>query len=270
MTEAEFDAAAVSNDDLHVSADDDGTVVRVTIDRPEKRNALNANVMDGLIDVLDRADSGPTRVIVISGRGDVFSAGADVTEMPIGGTAQEYRQGFTGLSSVMLALRETSAVTIAGVDGDCLAGGLGLAAACDLIVASESAAFGTPEVQIGLFPVQAMVPIMRTVPEKQGLKLLFTGERIDAAEAYDLGLVTEVHSDASYEDALNDLVSTIAKRSPVMLSMGKHAYYEQRDRGFDSALAYAREVIALMAMSEDTREGIEAFLANREPEWTGR
>ncbi len=259
---------ALSNEDLDVRVD--GAVVRAAIDRPEKRNALNEAVMGGLVDVLRAADEGPTKVVVIGSNGDVFSAGADFEELPIGGTAQEYREGFSRLSEVMLALRETGAVTVAAVDGDCLAGGLGLAAACDLVVASESAAFATPEVDVGLFPVQAMVPIMRTVPEKRGLKLLFTGERVDAAEAHEMGLVTEVHPEEAFEDGLDQLVADLASSSPVMLAMGKEAYYEQRDRDFASALSYAKEVVALMAMSEDTAEGIEAFMADRDPEWAGR
>ena len=270
MTGSDPEGPALSNDDLDVAVSDDGQVVNATIDRPDKRNALNEAVMTGLVDVLRAADEGPTKVVVVESSGDVFCAGADFEELPLGGTAQEYREGFSRLSRVMLALRETSAVTVAAVDGDCLAGGLGLAAVCDLVVASESAAFATPEVNVGLFPVQAMVPIMRTVPEKRGLKLLFTGERIDADEAHEMGLATDVHADEDFEAGVDELVADLASSSPVMLAMGKEAYYEQRDRDFASALSYAKEVVALMAMSEDTAEGIEAFMADRDPEWAGR
>lgn len=265
-----LDPDELSTDDLAVSVGDDGLVAQATIDRPEKRNALNESVMRGLLDVAAAADGSDARVLVVRGTGGIFSAGGDLTEMPIGGTAQEYREGFSGLARVMTSLRDTSALTVAAVDGPCLAGGLGLAATCEFVVASESATFGTPEVRVGLFPVQAMVPIMRTVPEKRGLKLLFTGERVDAREAHELGLVTDVHPDEEFDDGLDAFVDTLAASSPVMLSMGKEAYYEQRDREFESALAYCREVIAMMAMSEDTAEGIEAFLADRDPEWSGR
>lgn len=271
MTGADsIDSDDLSRDGLAVSASDDGLVVRATIDRPEKRNALNESVMRGLIDVAAAADESDARVVVIRGNGGIFSAGGDFTEMPIGGSAQEFREGFAGLARVLTALRDCSALTIAAVDGPCLAGGLGLAATCEFVVASESATFGTPEVRVGLFPVQAMVPIMRTVPEKRGLKLLFTGERIDAREAHDLGLVTDVHPDDEFDDGLDEFVDALAASSPVMLAMGKEAYYEQRGRDFESALAYCKEVIALMAMSEDTAEGIEAFLTDRDPEWSGR
>lgn len=271
MSGPEPDPEALSNEALAVSGSDDGLVLSATIDRPEKRNALNAAVMGGLQGVLDAADVGPTRVVVIRGAGEeVFSAGGDFTEMPIGGSADEYRESFAALSDLMETLRATDALTVAAVEGDCLAGGLGLAAACEFIVAAESAAFGTPEVRVGLFPVQAMVPITRTVPEKRGLKLLFTGERVEAREAHDLGLVTEVYPDASFDDELDAFVETLASNSPMMIRTGKEAYYEQAGRDFHNALAYAKEVIALLAMSEDTEEGIEAFLTDREPEWRGR
>jgi enoyl-CoA hydratase/carnithine racemase len=258
----------LSNEDLAVSVADDGLVVRATIDRADKRNALNENVLRGLLDVLAFADDGDARVVVIRGAGDGFSSGGDFTEMPIGGTAQAYREGFSGLSRVVERLRETAALTVAAVEGYCLAGGLGLAAACDFVVASEDATFGTPEVAVGLFPAQAMVPIMRTVHGKRGLKLLFTGERIGAAEAHEMGLVTDVYEE--FDADLDDFVDALAGNSPVMVAMGKEAYYEQSEMSFDRALAYCKEMIALMAMSEDTEEGIEAFMMDREPEWRGR
>ncbi len=269
MSEA-TDPADLGGDDLTVSVSDDDLVVRATIARPEKRNALNEAVIRGLIDVAEAADAGPTRVVVIAGEGEVFSAGGDFTEMPLGGTVQEYRENFAGLSRLMTALRNCSALTVAAVEGPCLAGGLGLAASCEFVLAGESAEFATPEVGVGLFPVQAMVPIMRTVPEKRGLELLFTGRRIDADEAHEMGLVTDVHPDHEFAETLDSFVDALAASSPVMLSMGKRAYYEQRDRDFESALEYCKEVIALMAMSEDTEEGIEAFMTDRDPEWAGR
>ena len=271
MTDGVPDPTEAATDDLAVRVRDDDLVVRATIDRPEKRNALNESVMRGLLDVAEAVDEGPARVLVIEAAGgEVFSAGGDFTEMPIGGSAQQFRETFSGLAIVMSALRETDALTVAAVEGDCLAGGLGLAAACEFIVAAESAEFATPEVGVGLFPVQAMVPIMRTVPEKRGLKLLFTGEHIDAVEAYDMGLATEVHPDDEFDAELDAFLDDLAASSPVMIGMGKEAYYQQAGLSFDEALGYAKEVIALMAMSEDTEEGIEAQLMDRKPEWAGR
>lgn len=265
-----LEGSALSNDELAVSVSDDGVVIRAVIDRPDQRNALNRTVIEGLLDVLDAADDGPTRVVVIRGAEGSFSSGGDMAEMPIGGSAQDYREGFSGLTRLIKRLQSTGALTVAAVEGYCLAGGLGLAAACEFIVASRDAEFGTPEVKVGLFPAQAMAPIMRSVHEKRGLKLLFTGDRIDAETAADMGLVTDLHGPEEFDRGLDDFVETLAANSPVMISMGKEAYYNQRDMSFDRALSYLKEVIALLAMSEDTEEGIEAFLTDREPEWRGR
>jgi enoyl-CoA hydratase/carnithine racemase len=260
------------NADLDVRESDDELVVRATIDRPDERNALNENVMQGLLDVLAAADSGPTRVVVIRGAGGTFCSGGDLKSMAanFGEGPQAYREGFSGLSNLMERMVDTGALVVAAVEGYCLAGGMGLAAACDLVLASEEATFGMPEVDIGLFPAQALVPIMRTVTEKRGLKLLFTGEHIDAASAHEMGLTTDVVPKAEFETELDDLVDDLASSSPVMIEMGKEAYYTQRDMGFGEALSYMREMIALIAMSEDTEEGINAFLMDEDPDWSGR
>ncbi|EMA45588.1 enoyl-CoA hydratase I 7 [Halococcus morrhuae DSM 1307] len=263
---------AAENTALDVNESDDGLVIRATIDRPDERNALNEAVIEGLLDVLAVADEGPARVVVIRGAGGTFCSGGDLKSMAanFGEGPQAYREGISGLSRLMGQLVETRALTVAAVEGYCLAGGMGLAAACDMLLASEAATFGTPEVDIGLFPAQALVPIMRTVSEKRGLKLLFTGEHIDAASAHEMGLTTDVVSESDFEHELDELVDDLASSSPVLIEMGKRAYYTQRDMGFDEALSYMREIIALIAMSEDTEEGINAFLMDEEPDWSDR
>ncbi|HET7325224.1 MAG TPA: enoyl-CoA hydratase-related protein [Halococcus sp.] len=260
------------NADLTVTESDDGLVIRATIDRPDERNAMNENVIQGLLDTLDMADDSSARVVVIRGAGGTFCSGGDLKSMAssIGQGSQAYREGFSGLSNLMEQMVETGALIVAAVEGYCLAGGMGLAAACDMVLATEDATFGTPEVDIGLFPAQALVPIMRTVTEKRGLKLLFTGEHIDARTAHDIGFTTDVVPEEEFEEELDRLVDDLASSSPVMIEMGKEAYYTQRDMGFGEALSYMREVIALIAMSEDTEEGINAFLMDEEPDWSGR
>jgi enoyl-CoA hydratase/carnithine racemase len=264
--------ADLGNDDLRVTGSDDGLVLRATIDRPEKRNALNDAVLDGLADVLEYADDSPTRVIVLRGAGGTFCSGGDLESMAesFGRGAQAFREEFGTLAGLMERMVDTGALVVAAVEGYCLAGGMGLAASCDVILASGDATFGTPEVDVGLLPAQAMVPIMRTVSEKQGLKLLFTGERIDAARAQEIGFTSEVVPSNDFDAELDDLVDDLAASSPVMIEMGKEAFYNQREMGFAEALSYGREIISLVAMSEETEAGIEAFLAGEEPEWRGR
>jgi len=271
-----MDSEALSNEDLAVEVSEDDLVIRATIDRPDQRNALNGNVIGGLLDVCAAAGDGPARVVVIRGAAGTFCSGGDLAgdlegmAGGGGGGSQAYREALSGLAELVEALVETEALTVAAVEGYCLAGGLGLASACEFVVADSEATFGTPEVNVGLFPAQAMAPIMRTVTEKRGLTLLFTGEFVDAEEAYDLGLVSELAPEDEFESTLDEFVDTLAANSPVMISMGKEAYYEQRDMNFGQALSYLKEMFALIAMSEDAQEGIAAFAEDRDPEWKGR
>lgn len=262
----------LSNEDLDVEVADDDLVIRATIDRPDQRNALNDNVIDGISNVLDAADDGPARVVVIRGAGETFCSGGDIKSMAgaAGQGSMAYREGFAGMKHLIEKSVDTAALTVAAVEGYCLAGGMGLAGACDVIISTDEATFGTPEVNIGLFPAQALVPIMRTVNEKQALKLLFTGEHIDAEKAHEIGFATDVVPKADFDDELDQLVDDLATPSPAMIEMGKESFYNQRDMGFEQALDYMREIVTLIAMSEDTEEGINAFLTDSEPEWKGR
>jgi enoyl-CoA hydratase/carnithine racemase len=260
----------LSNDDLAVTVSEDNLVVRATIDRPDQRNALGEQVIQGLHDVFDAADEGDQRVVVIRGAGGTFCSGGDMSEFPIGQGTQAYRENFGALAGLIEKMHATDALTVAAVEGYCLAGGLGLASACEFVLASDEAEFGTPEVEVGLFPAQAMAPIARAGSEKAVLDLLFTGKRIDAERAKEIGLVTDVVPADEFETELDDLVDTLAANSPVLIAMGKEAYYEQRDMGFGEALAYLKEMITLIAMSDETEEGINAFLTDSEPDWRGR
>ncbi len=262
----------LSNDDLAVEVANDELVIRATINRPDQRNALNDNVINGLSNVLTAANDGPARVVVIRGAGGTFCSGGDIKSMAgaVGQGSQAYRDGFKGMKQLIEEAVDTAALIVAAVEGYCLAGGMGLAAACDVIVASEDATFGTPEVDIGLFPAQALVPIMRTVNEKQALKLLFTGEHITAEKAHDIGFTTDVVPADTFEAELDSLVDDLATPSPAMIEMGKESFYNQREMGFHEALDYMREIVSLIAMSDDTEEGINAFLTDSEPDWKGR
>ena len=264
------DAATLSNDDLAVTVSDDELVVRATIDRPDQRNALGEDVMLGLHDVLEAADEGPQRVVVIRGAEGTFCSGGDMTEFPIGQGTQAYRENFGALAALVEKMQGTDALTVAAVEGYCLAGGLGLASACEFVLAGADAEFGTPEVEVGLFPAQAMAPIARAGQEKAVLDLLFTGKRIGAERAHEMGLVTRVADEGDFDEALDALVDTLAANSPVLISMGKEAYYEHREMGFGEALSYLKEIITLVAMSEETEEGINAFLMDETPDWRGR
>jgi len=262
----------IASSDLKVEQNDDLEVIYATINRPEAQNATNKRVNTGLLEVLSTADDGPTRVVVIRGAEGTFCSGGDLggmdDEEPL--SPLEKRENARQLSNILDALKSTSALTVAVVEGYCLAGGCGLAAACDFIVAEENATFGTPEVNVGLFPMQAAAPIMRAVQEKKGLDMLFTGEFLSAAEAEQIGLVTRVFGEDEFESEVEEFVATLAGNSPVMIELGKEAYYSQRDMAYDDAHSYLKEMLTLLMTSEDHEEGIAAFNEDRKPEWVGR
>lgn len=266
------DADTLGNEDIAVELSEDELVLRATIDRPDQRNALNQNVIGGLLDTFDAADDSDVRVVVIRGAEGTFCAGGDIKSMAsaIGQGSEAYRDGFVGMKRLVERAVETGALTVAAVEGYCLAGGMGLAAACDVIVASDEATFGTPEVDIGIFPAQALVPIMRTVNEKQGLKLLFTGEHIDAETAHEIGFTTDIVAAGSFDEELDDIVDDLVTPSSFMIEVGKEAFYNQREMPMSEALEYMRDTVTVLAMSEDAEEGFNAYLTDSEPDWKGR
>lgn len=265
-----LDAGEISNDDFAVSVSDDSAVLRATIDRPDKGNSMNENVIVGLNDALDAADAeDKLRVVVLRGADGKFCSGGDLSEMSqlVNASAQEYRKHMSSISEVMKKMRDTDALVIVAVEGYCLAGGMGLATSADFVVAADDATFGTPEMDSGLFPMQVMAPIMRTVHEKKGLWMLFTGEKIDAQEAERIGLLTQTYDADTFDDELDELVDTLVNSSPTAISMGKEAYYSHLDMEFEDQLAYLKEMFALLTMSDDTREGMEARMMDNDPDW---
>ncbi|SEH18157.1 Enoyl-CoA hydratase/carnithine racemase [Natronorubrum sediminis] len=262
----------LGNEDLEVTMSDDGTVVWATIDRPDVHNALSESVLTGLSEIAAATRERDIRVVVIRGADGTFCSGGDLQGMDEAEPKSmfERRAGSSGLADLLEELIDADALTVAAVEGYCLAGGCGLAAGCDFVLAAEDADFGTPEVNVGMFPMQAMSAIMPAVGEKKGLKLMFTGEHIDAETAERIGLVTDVLDADAFEDELEAYVDSLAKNSPVMISMGKEAYYTQRDMTVEQSYSYLKEMLVLLMESEDHEEGVAAFVEDREPEWGTR
>jgi enoyl-CoA hydratase/carnithine racemase len=251
-------------------------VARVTINRPERRNAMSWEVMRGLRQVLsEAAQDSEVRVVVLAGAGDeAFCAGADLGKMT---GADEPEAGILAvheargvLADVFRALWELGKPTVARVQGFALAGGFGLALACDLVVASERARFGAPEVNVGLWPYMITVPLVRSMPPKQALELMLTGRRVDAAEALRLGFVTRVVPHGELDAAVTELAETLAAKSPAVMKLGRDAFYAVWDMAAPEALAHLHAMLSLTAQTEDAAEGIAAFLEKRSPRWRGR
>jgi enoyl-CoA hydratase/carnithine racemase len=245
-------------------------VLRLVIDRPERRNALSFDVIAGLRQAIERARGDPeVRVVVVTGAGDeAFSAGADLGS--VGGGAFDAHLGRGELPALFRAMWGLGKPTIARVQGWALAGGFGLALACDLLVASERARFGTPEVGVGLWPYMVTVPMLRAMLPKRALELMLTGRVVDAVEAERLGFVTKVVPHDQLDEAVEELVAALASRSPAVLRLGLGAFYGVVDALAGQPLDYLQSMLSVTASTEDAKEGIAAFLEKRSPVWRGR
>jgi enoyl-CoA hydratase/carnithine racemase len=242
---------------------------RITLNRPEKRNALSLELMQELIAALRAVSARPeTRVIVIDGAGPAFSAGHDLSEM-IGREEAFLDELFATCTQLMQTIHELPQPVIAKVHAIATAAGCQLVAACDLAVAADTARFATPGVKIGLFCSTPMVPVSRAVGRKRAMQMLLTGEPIDAATALDWGLVNQVVPSDQLAQAVDHLVEAIATSSSYTVALGKQAFYDQVDRAESDAYEHTKVVMTENAVAADAQEGMTAFLQKRAPNWVG-
>jgi enoyl-CoA hydratase/carnithine racemase len=247
----------------------DGAAARVTLNRPEKRNALSLELIEEMIAALrDVSGHEGVRAIVIEGAGAAFSAGHDLSEM-IGRETEFLGHLFDRCTVMMQTIHELPQPVIAKVHGIATAAGCQLVAACDLAVAADDARFATPGVKIGLFCSTPMVPVSRAVGRKRAMEMLLTGEPIDAATALDWGLVNRVVPRAELEAAVVQLVGAIARSSGYTLATGKRAFYAQIDHAESDAYRHCAQVMTDNALAHDAQEGMTAFLEKRDPVWQG-
>jgi len=247
-------------------------VATLTIDREARRNALSWAVVRELRSALATAKrDDDVRVVVLTGAGTkAFCAGADLDGMAAGAGFAELHDGRGELAELFRDLYALGKPTIARVRGFALAGGFGLALACDLVVAAADAVFGTPEIGLGLWPHMITVPMLRSMAPKRALELMLTGRRVDAAEAERLGFVTRVVPVDELDDAVAELADELASRSPLTLRQGRDSFYAVWDQDVDASLRLLHPLLTLTASSEDAAEGIAAFAEKRPPEWKGR
>lgn len=246
-------------------------ITRLVLDRPERRNALSLQLMVEMLAALDTvAADDRARVLVIEGRGPVFSAGHDLAEMTDDRGAAFYEELFSTCVQLMTRVHELPQPVIAKVQGVATAAGCQLVAACDLAVASTAARFATPGVNIGLFCTTPMVPVARTIGRKRALEMLFTGEMIDAATALDWGLVNRVVAPEQLDAEVDALARRIASASAYVLAIGKRAFYAQDQLPEAAAYDIAAAVMVANAQADDANEGMRAFLEKRAPQWRNR
>jgi enoyl-CoA hydratase/carnithine racemase len=248
-------------------------VATVTINRPTRRNAMNFDVMARLRDTFERLrDDAHVRVVVVTGAGDrAFCAGADLGGIADNASPAEVHLARGALADVFRNLDRIGKPTIARVRGFALAGGFGLACACDVVIAADDAVFGTPEVDVGLWPYMITVPLLRSMPPKVVLDLMMTGRRVDATEGLRLGFVNTVVPVADLDAAVEDYCTTLLAKSPLVLRLGREAFYRTLDiADSDDALAYLHAMLSVHTTSADAAEGVAAFAEKRAPRWTGR
>ena len=247
-------------------------VARIVLNRPDVRNALSRALIAELTTALATYEVDPdAHVIVLAGAGDkAFCAGADLRGVGDRGTTLQARESFTGLANVLEAIPRMRTPVIAQVHGYALAGGCGLAVGCDLVIASDDATFGLPEIKIGLLPLLVSAPILRAAGRKRGLLMILSGEPVTAREAFEMGLVSRVVPRERLEAETTALATKLAGFSPTAIGVMKEAAATTQDMEYGKALRYLRELITLVGLSDDAKEGIAAFFEKRRPEWKGR
>ena len=247
-------------------------IATATLNRPDQRNALNGELLAALVEAMKSArDDDEVRAVVLTGAGDkVFCAGADLggfaADAPL---VQKHFASDLFLEFFRLMPR-LGKPSLCAANGHVLAGGMGLALSCDLLIAKEGARFGTPEINVGAFPYMIMAIIYRNVPRKKVKEMMLLGERIDADRAVEYGLANRVVPADGFDEAVADWAQRLAAKSPVLMRLGHDAMHRQQDLALDDGLEYLRSQLSLTFTTEDIQEGVKAFFEKREPDWKGR
>jgi len=239
-----------------------------TINREPQRNAISAEVVNLFFKYLDEAEKDPNvSVILITGAGDrAFCSGADLSGSP-GGEGQE---GFGHYANLLKKLAGYPKPVVAKVNGYCLAGGMGFMLACDIVIASDTAKFGTPEVNVGLWPMMIGAVIFRNALRKKAMEMVLLGEKLGAEQAVEMGLITRAVPQDKLEEEVNQVLQILTQKSPIGMKIGKEAFYTMADMPFEEALDFLSGKIAEVAATEDAKEGITAFIEKRKPVFTGK
>ena len=249
-----------------------GGVATVTLNRPEQRNALSTVMLGELVEAMERVrDDDDVRAVVLTGAGDkVFCAGADLGGFAADAPLVDKHFSSDRFLQFFRLMPRLGKPSLCAANGHVLAGGMGLALSCDLVIAREGTTFGTPEINVGAFPYMIMSIIYRNVPRKKVNEMMLLGERITAEQAVDYGLANKVVPAAEFDQAVDEWAARLASKSPVLMRLGHDAMYRQQDMAIDDALEFLRSQLSLTFTTEDIQEGVKAFFEKREPEWKGR
>jgi enoyl-CoA hydratase/carnithine racemase len=252
----------------HLLYEVDENVAYFTINREPQRNAISAEVVSLFFKYLDEAETDPNvRAILITGAGDrAFCSGADLSGSPGG----ERQDGFGHYANLLKRIAGYPKPIVARVNGYCLAGGMGFMLACDIVIASDTAKFGTPEVNVGLWPMMIGAVIFRNAMRKKAMEMVLLGEKLNADQAVEMGLITRAVPRDMLDKEVEEVLKSLTSKSPIGMKIGKEAFYSMADMPFEKALDFLSGKIAEVAATEDAREGITAFVEKRKPVFKGK
>jgi enoyl-CoA hydratase/carnithine racemase len=258
----------------HILVDTEDHVATITLNRPSKHNALTGDMMEDFVSICHELNNTPNvHVLLVTGAGEKsFCSGAD-----LGGMSENnelhilaYKEHVSKYKNCLLAIHQLKKPIIAAVNGYALAGGLGLAAICDITFASESALFGAPEINVGLWGMMISAPLIQTIGSKKTYDLFYTGKKVNALEAKEMGLVNAVYPDSKLMEEVMQFARQLAKRNPTALTLGREAMQMIQGMEYEKSLNYLRDQVVILGETEDSKEGMNAFLEKREPIWNGR
>jgi 3-hydroxypropionyl-coenzyme A dehydratase len=248
-----------------------GHVATVTLNRPEQRNPLSATMLRDLASALRWCqEENDVRVVVLTGAGRVFCAGADLSSFDGDTSAIDKFRSRDLFVELFVLMAELGKPIVGRINGHALAGGFGLACSCDILVAAETATFGTPEINVGIWPMMIQAILSRNVPRKVLLEMEMLGDRWTAAQLQSLGVVNRVVPHEQLDSTVDEIAGQLARKSPVAMRLGRDSFYRQQDMDFRAAMHYLHGQFLLVSQTEDSREGIRAFFEKREPEFKGR
>ncbi|KGR90156.1 hypothetical protein CD30_12945 [Ureibacillus massiliensis 4400831 = CIP 108448 = CCUG 49529] len=256
----------------HIIVEIKNGVATLILNRPEVHNALSSDMMLGFVNACEKLSAASdVKVVVLTGAGDKsFCSGADLGGMDSNDSVMSFKEHVTKYQNCLKALYNIKKPVIGAINGYALAGGLGLAVACDLVYAKESAQFGAPEINVGLWGMMISAPLVRTIGSKKTFELMYSGDRINAQKAVELGLVNDVYSDDIFTENVYKIAEKLAGKNPVALIQGREALNMIQDMEYEKALNYLRDQVVILSRTNDYNEGLKAFKDKRQPIWTGK